>query len=212
MISDQEQEHLCSTVSYLLRIGSAFVTTKCFLHDTQKQNALKLVERVHQDFPRLRDTLPRYRASHFHRELISLALSLTDEFTRSKRIMVIDHAIQLGKYAATLCPLDSAELSLCMAALRHSYTVRFAHLGMITDLNETIKCQRSVLNTLPDTDPAKSKVQSSLAGMLRTRFECVGNLPDLDEAIRLFRQTIDLTPDDDADKSANLAILGVGFS
>lgn len=137
--------------------------------------------------------------------------------------------IQLGaslgeRYDATGHPADLAEvIRVHQDALRlvgddYTHPARWTiitHLSQafaeravlsdnLADLDEAVTLANSTLDHVPDSDPVKAMLLSTLAGALRRRYAMTRAAQDLADGLRAQRRVVALTPDDHPARSQRL--------
>jgi len=86
---------------------------------------------------------------------------------------------------------------------------RFARTWAMADLDEAIRTQREVIDTVPVYDPNRFNYLENLGDVLGDRYLYVGALSDHHEAIQVTRQAVETIPDDHLERAGLLNKLGL---
>ncbi|KAJ7621820.1 CHAT domain-containing protein, partial [Mycena rosella] len=88
---------------------------------------------------------------------------------------------------------------------------RFATLGQINDLNDSITNLKKAVNLTPDSHSAKAIILNSLGNSLLAHSAQFGEIGDIDEAISKLQDAVNLTPDGHPLKVIMLRDLAISF-
>ncbi|KAG2153316.1 TPR-like protein [Suillus clintonianus] len=102
--------------------------------------------------------------------------------------------VERWRTALQECPVGHSLRCSTLHNLANSLEDRFAHQGVLSDLNEAIELHRAALLLLPLGHHDRPTSLNNLAVSLHDRFEQQGILFDLDEAIELQRASLELCP------------------
>ncbi|KAG8701283.1 hypothetical protein FRC11_012291, partial [Ceratobasidium sp. 423] len=147
-----------------------------------------------------------------HEEWYELGRSHRHKFRRFGVLNDIENAIEYGRRALDLTPVDHPNLPLQHTGLGASYSDRFRRLGNLNDLEKALEHNSRALELTPDGHPDLSDRHANLGVSYTNRFQHLGNIDDLAKAFEHNSRALELTPDGHPDLSDRHASLGVSYT
>jgi hypothetical protein len=132
------------------------------------------------------------RADHPHKAslLASLALLLSERYTRTGEIDDIEKAVQVARVACDSTPKSSYSLPMRLDSLADALSQRYFATRRMADLDEAILIWRVAAHTLPDDDPHRPGLLVSLATVLGLKYSRTQELDCITEAIEIGRNMV----------------------